>query len=534
MAVQRNKTLDRALGAVAIIGSLVLLNVVGLAVFGRLDLTADKQFTLSEATLNTLRALHEPITVRAYFTQDLPPPHATNARYVRDMLEAYYTHAHGNLRFEFIDPAREETAEDTAKKKDVRQDIFGRQVREPTAIERELAGLGIPPVQVRVNEADKLEVKRAYMGLAIHYGERKEVIPVVSETTGLEYDLTTLIRKLARENTPKVALLTGHDGPKPREELARAYGLLSELYQVSEIDLSREALPADLEALLVVGPKTPLGEAEKQALDAFVASGHSVAFFLGAIKPNLQTLQTEDNTPGLTDLLAGYGVTIEPGLVLDAECATINVQQQAGFMRFQQPVRYPFIPVPKSLDNHPLTRGLAQVVFPFMSPLKVTVPEGGPVKAEVLVRSSKDSWVQAPPYDLNPMQRWTPDAASVASRPLVVALSGPLKAAPQSSGAGEGAEARVLVAAGDQLIHDSFFGKTNEALLLNLVDWLVRDDGLLAVRSRGLGAAPLADASEARRNTLKYFNIVGLPLAFVGLGLVRWRRREARRHKISA
>ena len=69
-----------------------------------------------------------------------------------------------------------------------------------------MQSLGIPAVQVQVNEDDKIEVKRAYMGIAVHYGDETEVVPMVPSTEGLEHDRTTLIRKLTRATSPKVAI----------------------------------------------------------------------------------------------------------------------------------------------------------------------------------------------------------------------------------------------------------------------------------------------------------------------------------------
>ena len=533
--MSQRKQIDRTVWTLAVLGSLALLNVVGLGLFGRLDLTHDKQFSLSDATRNMLHDLHEPVTVRAYFTKDLPPPHASNARYVRDMLEEYYTHSRGMLRFEFIDPAAEETTEDKEKRKDVKQDIFGRQVREATSMERDLQQLGIPPVQVRVNEDDKLEVKRAYMGLAVHFGDKKDVIPVVSDTAGLEYQLTTMMRKLVRIKAPRVGLVTGHEGMSPEQDFSKAHGTLGELYELSKVDLTNP-VPADLDALLMVGPKTPFTLAERHNLDAYMSSGHSVAFFLAAIKPSLQNLQSEDNHPEIIDLLNAYGLAMEPGLVLDAECATISVAQQAGFMRINQPVRYPYILLPRSLEDESLTRGLAQVVLPFMSPVQVKVPEGSTGAVQVLARSSAMSWVQEPPFNLDPMQHWTPPANGTAAdaRPLMVTLTGNFKGmVAQSNPAADAPKSRILLSGGAAWLSDPFFAKPNETLLLNTVDWLVRDDDLLAVRSRGLAAAPLREVPEAGRNAAKYFNIIGLPMTFIGFGLVRWRRRESRRSRIT-
>jgi gliding-associated putative ABC transporter substrate-binding component GldG len=486
------------------------------------------------------------VTVRAYFTKDLPPPYSSQARYVHDLLDEYAAHGHGNFSYEFVDPLSEETDADKEKKKEVRTNIFGQAVREATTIERELQRLGIPPVQVRVNDEDRVEVKRAYMGLAVAYGDKTEVLPVVQETAGLEYDLTTLIRKVARAERSKIALVVNSMDDKQQQAFSRVKSLWTQLYDVSTIDMaSTTTIPEGVKAIIVIGAKTPYSDAAKKALDAFVMSGKSAAFLVDAVKPDLSTLQSEDADAGLSDLLASYGVTIKPGLVLDEKCATVNITQQRGFMRITQPVRYPFLPLVNSLsEKSPVTRGLGQVAFPFVSPLAVTAADQSNIKAEVLVHSSEHSWTQAPPYNLDPMQEWTLDRVQdPGAKSLVVALSGALKS-PYGAGANavslssdsdkneSTVNARVLVIGGSAFMTDQFMAKPNEALVLNMTDWLVLDDDLLTVRTRGLAAAPLRDLSASAKSGVKYANIVGVPLAFVGLGLWRWRRREAQRKDV--
>ncbi len=531
--MSQKKTIDRTVLVVGVVGSLALLNVIGVKVFGRLDLTRDKQFTLSKATVDVLGSLKDPVTVRAYFSSDLPAKYGANARYVKDLLDEYYNRGHGNFRYEFIDPAAEETEADKEKKKDLRRDIFGRAVRDMTSVERELQGLGIRPVQVQVNEADKFESKRAYMGIAITYGEKKEVIPVVQDTAGLEYDLTTLIRKMTRAKQPKVALIGGHEGLEPDKDLKRVWDLLGQNYALTTVDLTKDKeIPADVDAVLVVEPKTPFGDDEKRELDKFVMSGRGAAFLLGSVRPDLQAWQTIDLQPGLDDLLKAYGVELVPGLVVDDEAAAIPITQQRGPIRFTEQIKYPFIPVPKSLDpQHPLTRGIGYVGFPFMSPVSVAFADAAAVKADMIVKSSPRSWLQKPPYNLDPLQQWTADKLEdEGQKGLVVTLTGALK----SYAGGEPAKnARILVAGGGSFVTDPFLSPGNEALVLNMVDWLVLDEALLSVRSRGLAAARLSDLGDAARATVKYLNIAGVPLALVAFGLVRWRMREKRRGSVS-
>jgi ABC-type uncharacterized transport system involved in gliding motility auxiliary subunit len=346
-----------------------------------------------------------------------------------------------------------------------------------------------------------------------------------------------MVRKLAGTARPKVAVLTGHDGPDLDKDLGRAMGLLGQLYDVSRLDLaSAKEIPSDTTALIVISPRTALSEDEQKAIDKFLVGGGSAAFFLDAVKANLSDLSTEEAVHGLGDLLKAYGVAVEPSLVLDTDCATITIARQQGFLRIQEPVRYPFMPQPKSLDpDNPLTRGLGSVVLPFVSPLEVAAPEGSDVKVDVLVKSSPESWVQTPPYDLNPLRQWTrEDVGEASARALMVSLSGvmPSRFEPGSSAA-DARPARIVVTGGSGFMTDQFFSAGNEALLLNVMDWLVHDDALLAIRTRGLRAAPLKEVPDSARRSVKYANILGAPALCVALGLIRWRRRESRRSRVS-
>ena len=129
--------LQHGLFLLAVIGSLVIVNVMGLRFFGRVDVTRDGTFTLAAASRETLKALDEPVTVTAYFTENLPAPYSSNARYVRDLLEEFRSASKGQVAFEFIDPAGQETEKDKETKREVKQDVFGRRFREPTSVEKE-------------------------------------------------------------------------------------------------------------------------------------------------------------------------------------------------------------------------------------------------------------------------------------------------------------------------------------------------------------------------------------------------------------
>ncbi len=531
----------------AVVGCLVLINILGLRAFARFDVTRDRIYTLAQASRDTMAALEDPVTVTAYFTDDLPPPYSSNARYVRDLLEEFRSASKGRLSFEFLDPMSQETAEDRETKKETKRDIFGRVFREPTSVERELAQVGIQPVEIRVIEDDQMQTKRAYMGIVIKHQEKKEVIPVVQDVRTLEYDLTTLVRKLTRPKTPVLGVLQGHGAPRLDEKLTRLQTLLSQMYEVRPVDLTSQArVDADVDALLVVGPKAPLQVNELKAIDQFLMEGKNVAFFLDALQVDMRTFEPSEAAHGLAPLLETYGIRLGEQLVADVESAQLSVQERRGFMVVSLPVPYPFIPLLNRLEgDSPVTEGLSDVTWPFTTVVTATAPEGA--QATVLAKSSKKSWLENKPYNIDPRRDWRTETVSPdGPHTLMVQVSGKLKshfAAEAQTSTPEGVpllaesqgESRVIVAGTSAVLWDDFMSRPNQALLLNTADWLLLDPALLAMRTRGLAQAPLQEElSATTRNAAKFGNAFGIPLALAAFGLVRWRMREARRATVTA
>jgi gliding-associated putative ABC transporter substrate-binding component GldG len=566
--------LSRFVTVVSVIGSLICLNVLAVQNFVRLDLTADGTFTLGEASVKTMAELEDPIAVKAYFTPNLPPPFSQNAQFVRDLLEEYRAASGGKVSYEFINPEGEETEEDKEKKKEVKQDIFGRRIREQTSIEKELGALGIQPVEIRVIEEDQAQTKRAYMGLVVQYQEETEAIPVVQETASLEYNLTTLIRNLTRTRVPVLGITQGHGEPalegNPQTgqpgALDQMKSLLSQLYEVKGLDLKTGLeegnIPDDYDALLVIGPTQPLGEPALKAIDAFVMKGKSATFMLDNASVDLRTFQVAPVESGLTDLIATYGIEMGPKLVADAEASSLMVTRQMRGMRVQMPLRYPFVPALRTLEpGSPVTRGIAEVTLPFVAPLYL----GGEVKelkaedkapvfnddakegeqpagvyGRVLAKSSPKSWLEdATPENLSP-NRFTGRVTADPTGPynLIASVQGKLKSHYGVAGGGamesEG-EARVIVVGSSGLMKEQFLSQPNAALALNIIDWMLLDPALLKMRTRGLLEAPIdPELSDGARAAIKWGNVVGLPAALLIFGFFMWRMREARRKRLAA
>lgn len=158
---------------------IVLLNVAGLTLFFRFDLTANRIYSLSDASKQAVATLSEPLNIKVFFSKNLPAPHNNTERYLRDLLTEYAAQAGRYFNFTFYNVSQETDMGDQANQN------------------REMArDYGISPVQIRVMENDELKFKNAYMGLVILHGDLIEKIPAITSTDGLEYQLTSAIRKL--------------------------------------------------------------------------------------------------------------------------------------------------------------------------------------------------------------------------------------------------------------------------------------------------------------------------------------------------
>ena len=159
---------------------IVLINVVGMTLFFRIDLTSNRLYSISEASKKVVSTLSEPLTIDVFFTKNLPAPYNNTERYLHDLLEEYAIHANKYFNYKFYDVSPEA------------------QGINPSAQENQklAKNYGINPVQIQAFEEDEVKFKKAYMGLVLIHGDMVEQIPTITSINGLEYKLTTAIQKL--------------------------------------------------------------------------------------------------------------------------------------------------------------------------------------------------------------------------------------------------------------------------------------------------------------------------------------------------
>ncbi len=548
-------------------GILILLNVLAASLPSpRIDLTRTGMFSLAPGSEHLASNLSDRVEITAYFTENLPPPFNATERQVRDLLSEYEAASKGQIVVRFVNPNDEE---------------------------KQQAALadGVQPVAHQKIEEDQVAVVEGYRGLVLRHLDKSRTIPVIQDTTGLEYTITSAIKELIGERTP-IGIVGGHGSPNLTQGLTSLQSVMS-LYDVREVDASQEIDPT-LTALLIVGPKEPLTDEELRRIDQYVMRGGSLGIFGGALSvdlggqsggPSAQVVDTR-----VDELIKGWGVELDSTIVADAQCSRAPMRGPLGL---QVLVPYPPIPI-LQLDeeqiNHPVMFQLASPMLPFVSPLEVgEAPEGATLT--VLARSSDDSWSMSGPNialePRNPREWQMTETAGPFD--LMVAIEGKLPSAYAEpvSEAGEPSEVqappvaerevRILVTGTSTFLEDSFMpprppqGEVQMnaalALALNAVDWLAADSDLIAIRAKSveepaldipdsvlaaegtvLSAAEEGDEArvqsaleerqaaieswDAKKKAYRWVNTLGIPLVVALFGLFRWRQRTNKKQTL--
>ncbi|NLM01280.1 MAG: ABC transporter [Treponema sp.] len=156
---------------------LVLLNLVGSHAFFRLDLTSARSYSLSKASVQVVKNLEEPLSVKVFFTKKLPSPYNSVEQYVHDLLVEYSGKANDNFSYEFFDMDKPEN-QNMARDYNLRQ------------------------IQIQEVKDNEVGFKNAYMGIVLTYSDRIELLDGLQSAEGLEYKITTTMSKMiATTNT---------------------------------------------------------------------------------------------------------------------------------------------------------------------------------------------------------------------------------------------------------------------------------------------------------------------------------------------
>lgn len=493
------KNSNFAMTVIIVIGILAVLNFFSYNIFYRFDLTGNKDYSISKVSKNTVSKLGDILNIKVYFSKNLPSQYVNLPQEVGDILDEYANYSGGKIKVEFIDP------------------------KDDTELKQKLMIMGIPELQFNVLEKDKYQVVNGYLGIAVQYGDRTEVIPVVQDTNNLEYEITLAIKKVVNKEKTAIGYLTSNGTLSAEKEIPLAYKNLSEIYNVEQVNLTEQKeISAEIKTLIIAGPKENFNEEELKTIDQFLMKGGSLFVLLDGVKVG-DGLKAEKNITGMEGLLEKYGVKLNNNLVLDVSSGMASFNQ--GFITFSTP--YPFWPkVIKTGFNkdNVSTAKLESVLFPWASSIDLETDKiDKDNKISYLAKSSIKSWTLDGEFNLNPQQDFNP--TNQGEKNLAVSIFGKFQSA---YGNGSTDKGRIVAVGDSDFVSDGFVRQSPDNMIMfqNLVDSLSLDEDLINIRSKGITDRPLKEIEESKKASMKYGNIFGVMVAVVLFGIFRYYRRK--------
>ena len=496
--------------------TVILLNLIFYFGFLRFDFTKGKIYSLSKPSKKLVRTLDEPVYIRAVFSKVLPEQFKFIRIYVEDLLKEYRQNSRGKIKFEFIDPMQPNSK----------------------LSQQEVQSMGILPIEFSVIEKDKFEIKRGYMGIALLYKDKKEIIPVISNIEMLEYDITSAIKRLTMKQKKVLGVANVHKcDTLSSESYSEFIQQIQKLYDLRQVDISSTSLN-QTDALLVVSPKEIFDDKELFFLDQYILSGKPCAFLVDRYNINLQTFWATKINSNIFDFLSHYGVEFfTEGLIVDYQCQKVSLSTQQGFFIMQNIVDYPFMPIITNLDKqHPLTKNMTQVVLPFVAPIRI---KSGlkDVSYTILMQTSKYSFLKKDVFSINPLTVDFRADKSAQKGPFIVAVE--LTGKFVSYFSDDEKFNKLQISVTDRLkeakvdnrilvFSSGFFAQKETILLGNIVDYLLQEYELVSIRSKNVVPSAMKTVPDIIKILYRYFIMFFPPVVVIMLGILRWYFRKAR------
>lgn len=532
--------------AIVVLLILAVINFLGTRMFYRVDLTGEKLYTLSQSTKDVVRALPDVLNVQVFISGKVPPEMVSMVGDVRDLLNEYEAYGGKNFRLQFKDPSLDTRVADQARR------------------------LGIQELQVQVVKKDRMEVVSAWLGIAIEYEDKKEVIPSIVSIQNLEYQLTSTIVKITQGNIPKIGILNIR-GPQMQGMQQNRFStlgqMLSEEFEVVQINFdAEEKIPEDITALIITDT-WGISDFGKYLIDQYLMRGGKLIWLIDGITIG-QGLEAYPSLPGVEDMMRKWGVNLDRRLVLDMQAAQAAFQTGWGTIMMRYPCWVEILS--RNFDqDFPVTAKLENVTFPWASPVKADKPADTPPEASFEVKpvmfTSERAWLMQSPFNLDPSQDWERVEKLEAGRQSVAvhasgifasAFAGQEIPAPPVPGAAEGQDpglspdldvpekieisskpGEILAVGNARFANDEFLPQflPNRIFLMNVADYFGYGNKLIGIRSRGETSRPIDDElTSLQRNIYRYGNLIIVPLLVVIYGFVRWMFRRRARARIAA
>ncbi len=556
MILIKNNKVKTLLIVVAI---LLVINVLSNLVFYRFDLTQDNRYTLSKTSLNIIAKVQEPLYIDVFLEGNFPPDFKKLQSETKQLLDEFKAY-NPNIIYQFVNPLENPTESD--------------------AIMASFVQRGLMPLKVTNSEKGKQSQEIVFPWAIATYKDKSTKLSllknklgastqekVISSVQHLEYAFADAFYKITTPKKKKIAVLKGNN---EIEDIFKADFLktIKESYFIAPFPLDSVTQKPQLIAkalktfdlAIIAKPRSKFTDQEKQVLDQFIIQGGKTLWLVETVNIEMSALNQTGSTMafandlGLNDMFFKYGFRINPLLVKDLYAAPISLASGTKGNETQYQ-KYPWFFSPYIYPNskHPIVNNIDGVKFEFANPIDTLQNN---IKKTVLLQSSPYSKKVGTPVEINlKMVNEKPNQQEYASGNLPVSLllegkfssvfeNRVLPFTDNTFKVSDKVSKMIVISDGDliknqlddsgeplELGFDKWTNQmyANKEFLLNCVNYLLDDNGLINIRSKEVNL-PLLDKEKVyEKYTQIQFITIGLPLlllAFFGIVVIYLRKRQ--------
>lgn len=512
-----------------VIIAVVLGFLVSRRIWFRLDLTKNKAYTISRVSRNLYTEIPDQVRITYYVSDKLKSIHPMPGE-IEDLLMEYAAYSHGKIQIIVKDPIKAGSAE---------------------MVEQ----IGIQAQQIQTLDRDQTGIITVYTGIVIEYLDKIEVLPVVFSLTTLEYDLTSRIRSLVREQERQAGIIAADNPRNYNEDYRFMHNKLAQSgYRLRSIAPETE-IPDSLPLLIILGGVETLSETALYRIDRYIQMGGRVLLTVKAVsidkEQSFEARKLEDE--GLLAMLASFGVEILPEIVMDRTGLPIQYQTRTpnGSVQIRIARNAQWFRLLPENGNHEHSLGANFNGLDLYWPNPMVLSGAGSLEIVPLFTSTSEAWSMKEPFYTNPeiAYLFERDAAETrGAKILGASLSGEFpsyfrdKPKPVSLyGETElpdmpetAKPARIIIVSDTDFI-TSFLNVSGASHNLNFflqaVDWLSNDDDIIGIGSRESGTGSLDSIIDEKEklSAIRWsqtLNIIIMPLLVILAGVfivvLRW------------
>ncbi len=553
---------------------LILINVLAQNYFFRLDLTAEKRYSITESSKNILENLEEPVFIEIYLEGELNSSFKRLQKSVKETLQEFSMYAGKNIQFTFINPEK-----------------ISSNPEEQNRYYQQLANRGVQPTTVFETVQGKKVQKLIFPSAIISYKNKEKPILLLKgnrtaspqeqlnqSIENIEYELISAIQKLSKKQKSSVAFVEGH-GELSNDRLISLTQTLSESYIIERVNLNENLKNSFIsdnnssnnpiknllqyDAIVIAKPTLSYTDNDRYQLDQYLMNGGKLLFFIDQVQMNLDSIAqggtyTFAYNLGLNEMIFRYGVRVNQNLLQDTQSGKILVNVgQMGNKANVQAIPFPYYATTASFSTHPITKNMDALMFKFVSTLDSVKADG--ITQTPLVFSSQYARIKKVPtlisldelkLDLNPKLYQTPNI------PVAYLLEGEFNSAFKGrfppSGFSEkdfiqkGKDSKVLVVGDGDLLSNDFDRRTrqplpigydqiskntysNQEFFLNSLAYMLDEGGIITSRSKEFEIRPLDTFKiQEEKSYWQFLNLVvpNLIILIFGLGWYFWRKKK--------